>query len=270
MYEIETYLLEVFNKSRAFFYQKENNKLQKSDHWERYDIKSFSSKALENFRKEGGLSHSLDDVKDTFSFKLYTEVVNLVSEEYLLANMSANNIGNCDRLIKFKNKLIDYNKLIHIVWYHIIENKILKNQNINSVCEIGSGFGSLAQLFISNQNNIKFISIDLPEANLMTSYFLKKNFPEKKFYFFNEYLVNQKLELSDYQENDIFILQPDLNYDEKIKIDLFINARSMMEMKFDTIKKYFKFIQRTISNEGFFVNINRYEKDTSGDNIKVA
>ena len=48
------------------------------------------------------------------------------------------------------------------------------------MCEIGGGFGSFSELFIKNHNT-KLISIDLPEANLLSSYYLKETFPEKKF-----------------------------------------------------------------------------------------
>ena len=49
-----------------------------------------------------------------------------------------------------------------------------------------------------------------------------------------------------------------------IKINLFINARSMMEMKHDIIESYFKLIQNLISKNGFFLCVNRYYKDTVG------
>ena len=77
-------------------------------------------------------------------------------------------------LFLIKKFFVDYNKLIHIYWFWLLENKILKNNKVNNVCEIGGGFGSLAELFLKNYN-AKFILIDLPEANLMSAYYLKSS-----------------------------------------------------------------------------------------------
>ena len=45
------------------------------------------------------------------------------------------------------------------------------------------------KIFIKNYNT-KLISIDLPEANLLSSYYLKETFPEKKLYLFENYIFN--------------------------------------------------------------------------------
>ena len=55
-----------------------------------------------------------------------------------------------------------------------------------------------------------------------------------------------------------------------LKFDLFVNARSMMEMNFHIIESYFDFIKSTISENGCFLNINRYEKRTVGEAIRIA
>ena len=65
-------------------------------------------------------------------------------------------------------------------------------------------------------------------------------------------------------------MPPNCNIDKKIKIDFFINTRSMMEMNYQTIKSYFNFINDHIVDEGFFLNINRYEKNTVGYPIRIA
>ena len=71
-------------------------------------------------------------------------------------------------------------------------------------------------------------------------------------------------------KNDIFILTPDCKIDSKVKIDFFINARSMMEMNSNIIKFYFKFIEQFSHKNSFFLNINRYEKTSVGEPIRIA
>jgi len=130
------------------------------------------------------------------------------------------------------------------------------------VCEIGGGYGSLARIIL-NDNNCKFISIDLPEGNLLTSYYLKETLPSnKRFYLYDDYL-NEKdgcVSVESIKNYDIFILPAWAKFDDELKVDLFINTKSMMEMNLPVIKRYFDFIHKHISDGGFFLNVNRYIK----------
>lgn len=267
----EKRLIEIYKEASKYFYSNQNNTNQKSKHWERYNLKEFTIDNLINFRNTGGgrLSEGLDEQNDNFTFKLYSEIINQTSELYVLNNLPKKNIGNSNSHIPYKDVLIDYNKLIHIYWFWIIENKILKNTKINNICEIGGGFGSFSELFLKNYNTKTFL-IDLPEANLMSTYYLKELFPQKKFYLFDDYKKNEFLSKLDFDENDIIILPPNCNIDIKIKIDFFINSRSMMEMNFDVIKSYFDLIHQYIINDGYFLNINRYEKTSVGYSIRIS
>ena len=69
--------------------------------------------------------------------------------------------------------------LFHIKFIYDIKDKILlKKKNI--ICEIGGGYGSMIGKLIKLHNS-KVILIDLPEANFISHYLLKKLFPKKKF-----------------------------------------------------------------------------------------
>ena len=262
-------LIEIYKDTSNYFYSDKNNTLQKSKHWKKYNLREFTLDNLVNFRNDGKLSRGLDDQNDTFTFKLYSEIINKTSELYVLNNLPKKNVGNSNVTIPYKDVFVDYNKLIHIYWFWIIENKILKNIKINNICEIGGGFGSFSELFIKNFNTKTFL-IDLPEANLMSAYYLSELFPQKKLYLFDNYKKNEFLSKLDFDENDIIILPPNCNIDTKIKIDFFINTRSMMEMNFDVIKSYFDFIHQYSIKDGFFLNINRYEKIPEGYPIRIS
>ena len=265
----EKRLIDIYKEASKYFYGIQNNTNQKSKHWERYNLKEFTLDNLINFRNDGKLSGDLDDQNEHFTFKLYSEIINQISEQYVLNNLPQKNIGNSNVLIPYKDVLVDYNKLIHIYWFWIIENKILKNTKINNICEIGGGFGSFSELFIKNYDTKTFL-IDLPEANLMSTYYLKELYPQKKFYLFDDYKKNEFLSKLDFDEYDIIILPPNCKIDKKIKIDFFINTRSMMEMNFDVIKSYFDFIHQHIIDDGYFLNINRYEKTSVGHPIRIS
>ncbi len=263
-------LIEIYEEASKYFYLNKKHNNQKSTHWKKlYDFKEYNVDNVLNFRKNKILSKGLDDAYDDFTFKLYCEIINKTSETYVLNNLTKKNIGNSNSVIPYKDCFVDYNKLIHIYWFWIIENKILKKTKINNICEIGGGFGSFSQLFINNYN-IKTLLIDLPEANLISTYYLKELFPQKKFYLFDDYKKKNFLSKLDFDKNDIIILPPNCNIDKKIKIDFFINTRSMMEMNFDVIKLYFDFIHQYIIDDGYFLNINRYEKVKVGHPIRIS
>ena len=262
-------MIKIYKEASNFFYNINTNLNQKSKHWKSYNLKEFNVDNLINFRNDGRLSGGLDDQSDKFTFKIYSEIVNKTSENFVLNNLPKNNIGNSICLLPYKNVFVDFNKLIHIYWFWVIENQIFKSNKIANICEIGGGFGSFSELFIRNYNT-KILLIDLPEANLMSTYYLKELFPQKKFYLFNDYKNNEYLSKLDFEKNDIIILPPNCNIDKKIKIDFFINTRSMMEMNYEVIKSYFNFIHEYSAEGGFFLNINRYEKSSVGYPIRIS
>ena len=76
---------------------------------------------------------------------------------------------------------------------------------------------------ISNNKNCTYVLIDLPEINLISSYYLTSHFPNKKFLLYEEYKENKKNILEDF---DFVIL---LTAYLKILNLIFINIRSMMK-----------------------------------------
>ncbi len=261
-------LIRIYKEAHNSFYSNKDNSLQKSSHWQIYNQRDINLQNLLKFRSKNSLSYGLDDQNISFQFKIYSDFVNELSENYILNNLPKRNIGESD-LLKYKDVYLDYNKLIHIHWFNTIEAHILKKEKISNICEIGGGFGSFSELFIRNYNT-KLFSIDLPEANLMTAYYLKENFKNKKFFLFDKYKEKNFLSFEDFNSNDIIILPPNSKIDKKIKIDFFINTRSMMEMNFKVIQDYFNFIHNYSHQRSFFLNINRYEKSSVGEKIKIS
>ena len=67
---------------------------------------------LVNFRNDGKLSRGLDDQNDTFTFKLYSEIINKTSELYVLNNLPKKNVGNSNVTIPYKDVFVDYNQCL--------------------------------------------------------------------------------------------------------------------------------------------------------------
>jgi len=259
---IESYKL----ASKDFLEHKET----KSTHWQRYynNVEKFSNREnIQNFRQD--LSKGLDDSKNDFQLKDLVECFNELGEKFVYKNLCTKNVGNSPNIVDFNGYIIDSHNLIQLYWYKDLETKVFLKKKIKTVCEIGGGYGSLARMILAN-HNCKFISIDLPEANLMTAYYLKQHFPKLKIYTYAEYVKTGMCTSKSLEEYDVFILPPWTSFSETLEIDLFINARSMMEMNKQVIANYFDFIHTRITDDGYFLNINRYIKYSKDTGIPIC
>ena len=223
--------------------------------------KLFKIKYLKKFRSNN-LSNNIDDfyINKKEIKKLYIKLKKECGNKFVQKFLFSENIGHPKKIFKFDNKIITASDLFHIKYIFDLNEKI-KLKKINSICEIGQGFGLLASKLLKIKK-YKMILIDLPESNFLTSYYLKKLFPKKKILMDID-MPKQKLTKEIFKKGDLFIISPWIEIDN-IKLDFFINSRSMMEMNYESIKNYFNLIESRISKKGFFLCINRYYKDLVG------
>jgi putative sugar O-methyltransferase len=252
-----------------------NLPLQESRHWQRFNSQfrklEFDNllKELSNFRLKKSLSEGMDDALDRGLPEQFFKIIKEVDVDLVLNNLSSKNIGNSDRCIEFQGKFIDYGDLFHIYIFSLLKDFIFDQSKIRSICEIGGGYGALARIIASNVG-VPYILIDLPETNLLSSYYLYEHnkLLNKKFLTHID-IKDNILTKNHIQNSDFIIIPPNVSFDNDVEIDLFINSRSMMEMNKEVITEYFKLIQEHISPSGYFLNINRYYKDTVGTGIRL-
>jgi putative sugar O-methyltransferase len=236
----------------------------KSKYWKKSIIKKrklFNIKYLKKFRSNN-LSKNIDDFylnkKDIT--KYYENLKSDCGNKFINRFLFKGNVAYPKKFIKLKNKLITASDLFHIKYIFELKKKI-NLKKINSICEVGQGFGLLASKLLKIKN-YKMILIDLPESNYLTSYYLKKLYPQKKIIMDID-IPNGILTKKIFKKGDLFVITPWIKIDD-VKLDLFINSRSMMEMNYETIKSYFNLIESKTSRNGFFLCINRYYKDLVG------
>ncbi len=240
----------------------------KSKHWIFFNNKKknlFDVSNLEFFRKNG-LSNGLDDKSPDINHltNYYKYILQKCGIDFVYNNLEINNVGFNDHYIKIKKYFIDLNFLSNLEHFYYISKKI-NLKKIKIICEIGGGFGQLSKIFLNNHKT-KYILIDLPETNFISSYYLMENFKDLNFLLYSQ--TNKKFIDDKAIENfDVIIIPPWVKL-KNTKVDLFINIRSMMEMNYNTIKNYFHLIHKNISTNGFFVNFNRYQKNTTGESIE--
>lgn len=226
---------------------------------------------LSNFRSDKELSKGLDDaVEIKYIPEVFFELAKKHKAEDILENLQDKNVGNSNYSINIFDKFMDYHELFLIDYALTLQKKILSKLDQPLVCEIGGGYGSLARM-LTKKVDCKYILIDLPEANLLSAYYLNEHFSgaNKKFLLFSD-LKKNILDMKDIENYDFIIIPPNVQFSSDIKIDLFINTRSMMEMTKAVIQDYFDIIQKNVSDQGYFLNVNRYIKKTVGEKIMIS
>ena len=86
-------LINIYDEAFNFFYNQQNNLIQKSKHWESYNVKKFTSENLENFRGPKSLSLGLDDQNNRIHFKIFYELIKKTNKKFVFDNLLKENIG---------------------------------------------------------------------------------------------------------------------------------------------------------------------------------
>lgn len=139
-------------------------------------------------------------------------------------------------------------------------SKLLSNIEHPVVVEIGGGFGGLAYYMRKLIPSIKYIGFDLPENILLQTYYLATAYPEARILKYDSNF--NKLDKALLNSYDIILLPNyELPYIESSLADLVVNIRSFSEMPINTLKEYFKEIDRISCLFIFHENINKPRLD---------
>ncbi|MBN1215986.1 MAG: putative sugar O-methyltransferase, partial [Candidatus Lokiarchaeota archaeon] len=185
-----------------------------------------------------------------------------VDKENLLKKIDEPIEGNPPRIYK-KKKIISQDLANSIIEYYSIMEKINKN-NINSIMELGAGYGRTAYVFLKLIPKIKYIIIDIPPALYVAERYLSNQFREKKIFKFRKFKNFSEIKV-EFEESDIIFLLPSQIELLPHKIaDLFINISSFHEMRLDQIQYYFDYIDNLINKYIYIkqwkVSKNHYDK----------
>ena len=180
----------------------------------------FNEKKLNNFLNND-LGYGLSRRDANINKRKLLNICIKKNKSFTLTRLTKKNIGNFKKPLIYKKRFCNNNNLHYIDWLLEI-NKFIKKKKIKNILEIGGGYGGLSQILINNLN-AKYFLIDLPETNVLSSFYLKKNFPKKKLLLSEEF--NSKNTEEIIKKNDIFILTPNKLRKLKINFDLIINTR---------------------------------------------
>lgn len=250
----------------------------RSRHWEKRLSESspegwITESKLSKFRsKHSQLSKGMDHA-GTFreTIEAYRELHRRLGER-TVRYLSEIDVG-CPEVWEISNGFRTNCSDIDLSYFCFQANR-LANCTPEIICEIGGGYGGLAHKLKVTNPNSSIIIIDLPEANILQTYYLNALHPKNVSLLYSDYVDQEnrpQLTKELIRRYDFIILPPWCANDiENEVVDLFINTRSMMEMTSETIDYYFDIISRSIRLDGLFYCVNRYEKSTVGYPVRIS
>ena len=136
------------------------------------------------------------------------------------------------------------------------------------VLEIGGGYGALAAKLRRINAGSRFVLIDLPETLAVQHWYLSFAMPGSRLIGYQEY-CNLGMQ-SALEQADVLLLPPAVIGELPAGIfDAAINIRSFSEMTTSYVEFYVSQIERVLKKSGIFYCVNRMEKNTSGDIIRI-
>jgi putative sugar O-methyltransferase len=225
-----------------------------------------ASEILQNFAREQfaiGTGSSYDDFvhyKTSLVGKAYVKTVwcdyrdKLVDAGFNLAKITHPLVGN-PAGVRLEGKVIPTETLRHAYNAFAINN-LLCNVEKPVIVEIGGGFGGQTYQTIyqshKDGNPIgKYFDFDIPEVQIVVSYFLLKSFPNLKIRLYGEGDVSA----IETEQFDIGVF-PHFTIDrlEDLSVDLVFNSNSFSEMDESASKHYLAVANR--ASRRYFMHIN--------------
>ena len=267
-----------------------NEKFKDSEWWKKcrdefnrlfFSDGNLDIKSLENFRNnistsaeilndQNFLNKKNNDRINKFKASLIINLYHKLSEKIslnILRIVSDSKVGE-NFCLNYRGQRLNQRILRYAYYSSQIKKKTdLKIHNKNLFLDIGGGYGGLTRLLKNIYNKSTFVIIELPELCMLSAYFLKKNFSDKKIGTFTDFKDKNTIVANDLNNYDFVILPQ--NFMEKFDDDLFdliINTTSLGEMTDEMQDYYIKNIERCSKN--FFYSVNRAEKRTEKYNSR--
>ncbi len=234
---------------------------------------------LINFRKDTKLYQELFndqfnylDISENYT-RSYLKSIDLILEYHrtakkvdktVLASMSESDAGN-NLCVQYRGKRVSEKSLFHaIVVNDLIKVIPFSSMQRSVVLDIGCGYGGLSRILHYYTPDSCHILLDLPETLIMTSYFIKYNFPEAKIALLEDIIDNLDFDKL-VQEYDFIIIPPSILTSLKSEsIDLVINTASMGFMQKEYLDFYLTQTNRVLKEGGYFYSLNKEYNDHWG------
>ena len=200
----------------------------------------------------------MNKLKSIFLINLYHKLSENISLE-VLRTTSDSFIGN-NVSLNYRGQRINQ-RILRYAYYlsQIKRNTLLNYEEKNLFLDIGGGYGGLSRVLKNFYNTSTCVIVELPELCLLSSFFLKSNFPNKKIGTFDDFKKIERISSEDLKKFD-FVILPQFfmkKFNDQI-FDLIINTTSLGEMTDQMQDYYLNNIERCTKK--YFYSVNRAEK----------
>ncbi|MFH1827839.1 MAG: putative sugar O-methyltransferase [Nanoarchaeota archaeon] len=246
---------------KTFKLMSKDNKLQSSKHWEKLANnmkKEIIGKGLKDFKRGYCNKHFAGRYpKTVLEISALWQYYNYIKQKDkfdVLNKISEPKVGN-PYTVKIDGKELMWDFVQGVdEFYNIINNF---NINLNEkivICEIGSGYGRLANIFLQMMPNCHYVLVDLPESLIVAYYHLSEIF-ENNIKKYEESRDRKKYDRNFFLEKKAtFLLPHDFNKIKNKSVDLFINIDSFQEMNPKMVQDYFHKIKNLEGNHLYLKN----------------
>lgn len=152
--------------------------------------------------------------------------------------------------VTYEGKQISQDLSNSFLEYRAIMDAKIATNAIQTVMELGAGYGRTAYVFLKLNPNIRYIVVDIPPALYLSERYLSSQFADRRIFKFRSF-KNYKSIAEEFEQAQIaFLLPHQLELLPDKSVNLFINISSLHEMLPPQVSYYLNQIDRL--TQGYF------------------
>ncbi len=230
--------------------------------------KPFFSGSFENSNNNLGIGVKRLNFLTAYIYKTYVcclfDYVKTTDEFNVLDKLNEPRIGN-PFVINYKGKNISQDLCNSVHEFNSVMNSLDRNK-INSVAELGGGYGRTAYVFLKMLPKISYTVIDIPPALYIAQWYLSKVFSNEKIFTYRKFNSFKSIKKQFESSKIRFLMADQIRLLPKKYVNLVLNISSLHEMRRNQIKNYLNEINRV--SKGYFYTKQWYRSFTS-DNSHI-
>ena len=160
-------------------------------------------------------------------------------------------IGNPPQVYR-KGRLISQDLANSGLEAQFILSEIPKEMKVQTVCELGAGYGRTAHALLSLRPGFRYVIVDIPPALYVSQRYLSAVYPNRKVFKCRPFASYAQIKEEFESSQLVFLLPSQIELLPDECFDLFINISSLHEMSLEQIRYYFAQIRRMTRQQGCF------------------